>query len=374
MTTLTNEQFAEYKRKLDEDGYVVIKGAVEATKAQEYASRFWDYLESLSKENKIDRTNPDTWRGEHWIQNIHGIIKHYNVGHQQFVWDARDEDGIVSFFEKYWKTKDLLVSFDGACIIRGVKGGDHSKWAHTDQAPVLKIKENNGKAKEVRDFDCVQGLLNLRPCGPDDGGLVVYKGSHLGHQQFFTDKGNLTADEMKRAGKKGDEASWKDSTNNWYKLDLENEVDAAHLEKYERVKVCCDPGDFIVWYSRTIHYAEAIDSKRNTDPMAHRMCIYICMLPKKYATENDLKKKKEALNDLRTTSHWPCIKITLNPLNPRTYGKDSVLENFVTPTTKPVLTDRMKRMAGVPHNFVFKEKAKKEKSVERPTKKAKLEE
>ena len=309
--------------------------------------------EGLSAEHKIDRNNPETWKGPHWIQNIHGIIKNYNIGHAQFVWDVRDEDNIVSFFAKYWQTEDLLVSFDGACIIRGSAAGDRSKWAHTDQAPVLKIKHGNQKAVLVRDFDCVQGLLNLRPCGPNDGGLVVWKGSHKGHQQFFTDKGEMTIEELKKAGTKNEAASWKDSGNNWYKLDHDNDVDKAHLEKYERVKVCCDPGDFIVWYSRTIHYAEAIDSKKNLNLMAHRMCTYVCMLPRRFASDSDLRRKKEALNNLRTTSHWPCIKLTLNNKNPRTYGNDAVIDNFITPDTKPVLTDRMKRMAGVPQNFVF---------------------
>ena len=44
MTTLTDELFAEYKLKLEEDGYCVIKGAVSTQKAQQYADRFWDYL------------------------------------------------------------------------------------------------------------------------------------------------------------------------------------------------------------------------------------------------------------------------------------------------------------------------------------------
>jgi hypothetical protein len=110
----------------------------------------------------------------------------------------------------------------------------------------------------------------------------------------------------------------------------------------------------LVWSSRTLHYAEAIDTTLNDDPAAHRMCVYVCMLPKKYATTAELKKKKEALNTLRTTSHWPCIKLSLNPLQPRTYGSDKrVVEDFVAPDEYPVLTDRMKKLAGVESSFQF---------------------
>jgi hypothetical protein len=355
MSVISEEVFEEYKRQLDEDGYAIIKGAVDPDKAEQYAQRFWDYLENLSKDHKIDRNDTSTWKGGNWMANLHGILKQYNVGHAQFIWDVRDEDGIVSFFEQLWETNDLLVSFDGACMIRPTRNGSVSKWAHTDQAPFLNVKENNGPAREVRDFGCVQGLLNLKPCGPNDGGLVVYKGSHKGHQQFFIDKGTMTEEEKKRAGiKKEGPAYWKDYPSNWYKLDHDNEIDAAHLAKYERIKVCCDPGDFLVWSSRTLHYAEAIDTTLNDDPAAHRMCVYVCMLPKKYATTAELKKKKEALNTLRTTSHWPCIKLSLNPLQPRTYGSDKrVVEDFVAPDEYPVLTDRMKKLAGVESSFQF---------------------
>jgi len=348
--------FAKYMKQLEVDGYVVIKNVVSAEKAEDYASRFWDYLESLSVEKKIDRNNPKSLVGEHWISTLHGIIKNYNIGHAQFVWDVRDEDNIVSIFEQYWKTRDLLVSFDGACIIRPSAGGSRSKWAHVDEAPVLKIKEKtDSKFKEVRNFPCVQGFLNLKPCGPNDGGLVVWEGSHKGHDQFFVDKGDMNEEERKKYGIKKSSFAWKDHTENWYKFDEDNQVDAAHLKKYNKKKVCCDAGDFVMWYSKTVHYAEAIDSKINTNPSAHRMCVYVCMLPKKYATENDLKKKKKALQELRTTSHWPCIKLKLNPLHPRTYGNEKMLTNFILPTTYPTLTDRMKKLAGVASNFSFSE-------------------
>ncbi|KAL0486593.1 hypothetical protein AKO1_001399 [Acrasis kona] len=348
MPILTEDDFKKYKSKLDEDGYAVIKGIVDADKSKEYVSRFWDYLEGLSVQNKIDRNDPATWSGPHWPSNLHGIFKNYNVGHAQFVWDARAEEGIISFFQQLWETKDLLVSFDGACMIRpSLCTKKSNKWAHTDQAPLIKIPNANGKFVEVRDFPCVQGLLNLRPCGPTDGGLVVYKGSHKQHQQYFIDKGSIENKNCK----------WIDSTDNWYKFDPDSEEDNNFLSGFEKIKVCCDPGDFIVWYSRTVHYAESID-KKNSLPMAHRMCIYVCMLPKKYATKKDYEKKKTALQDLRTTSHWPCIKIKMNPKNPRTYGDDQVLDNFIIPTEPPILSDRMKELAGVDKSFKFIKKGR----------------
>ncbi|KAL0480904.1 piwi [Acrasis kona] len=336
---LTQEQFQEYKEKLDEDGYVVVKGLVSPTKAQEYESRFWDYIESLSESKLIDRNDPTTWNDENWPNNIHGIFKNFKIGHAQFVWDARDEDGIVGLYQQLWNTEDLLVSFDGACMIRpSVWNHKTNNWAHTDQAPLIELSEYNAKPKMVRDFPCVQGLLNLRPCGPNDGGLVVYKGSHKHHQHYFIKKGI-----DQKINK-----PWKDSKNHWHLIDQEVEDNRKFLSKFEKIKVCCDPGDFIIWHSRTVHYAEAIDKTLNTDPLAHRMCIYICMLPSKYATASDLHKKREALSELQTTSHWPCIKIKTNKND-----RPNITKGFVVPEVLPVLTDRMKRLAGVEPSFQF---------------------
>jgi hypothetical protein len=38
-------------------------------------------------------------------------------------------------------------------------------WAHVDQSPLNS------------EFTCVQGILNLLPNGPEDGGLTVFEGS-----------------------------------------------------------------------------------------------------------------------------------------------------------------------------------------------------
>lgn len=299
----------------------------------------------------------------------HGIFKQYGVGHRQFVWNARDEDAIVSFFEQHWGCKDLLVSYDGACMIRPTKHAPATGWPHVDQAPVLKIAENGGKAVERRDFNCLQGLLNLRECGPLDGGLTVFVGSHRRHQQYFEGKGEVPEDlrgatpTLKRSkrGKKGEKGAaaaaaprWADYSKNFYMFDPDNdEHDREFLAQFEKVKVCCKAGEFIVWNSKLIHYAAPIDARANPDPAAHRMCIYVSMLPRKYATAAELRKREEYLRTMRTTSHWACISLRVNGESFQTWGNQQIIDNFATPTDPPVLTARMKRLAGVSQSFAF---------------------
>jgi hypothetical protein len=65
----------------------------------------------------------------------------------------------------------------------------------------------------------------------------------------------------------------------------------AWLEEkgYKWEKVCAEPGDLIVWDSRTPHY--------NLPPTGDRprFCAYTCYLPAAEISKEDLLKKKRAI-------------------------------------------------------------------------------
>lgn len=98
----------------------------------------------------------------------------YAISHESFTWAVRQEPGVIAAFEKVYDTPDLIVSFDSVNI--GFPNRTDIKpnkpWPHQDQDP-----ENPG-------FRCLQGLVNLLPNGPDDGGLIVCKGAHLLSEEF----------------------------------------------------------------------------------------------------------------------------------------------------------------------------------------------
>lgn len=66
------------------------------------------------------------------------------------------------------------MSFDGANLTlpHGARQAN-AAWPHVDQSP------------RRRGLQCVQGLLNLAPNGPRDGGLIVLRGSSLLNEAFF---------------------------------------------------------------------------------------------------------------------------------------------------------------------------------------------
>lgn len=296
-------------KELDEKGYTIIPNVISQDKAREYHDAFWDMMEELNPDIKRDKRS--TWKTENWPLNLHGILQQYRVGHRQFVWDIRSEGKVIEVFKWIWGTEELLVSFDGLCLIRPT-GRKSKAWPHVDQSP------------QSEGFQCAQGFINLHECGPHDGGLIVLEGSHKLHYQFFKEMGKLN------------------HKDDWYKFSDEEMI---FFKDCPRKKICCQPGDLVLWDSRTIHYT------CNPTSDQYRMVVYVCMAPAEYASKEVLEKKKQAFHELRMTSHWP-FKIQMFPTTPRFYNDQQrllhakIMKN-VEKMKPPVLFERAQKLAGL---------------------------
>ena len=104
---------------LKNNGYTIIKNIFTKTECNNYIKDIWKFLENLG--TGIKKKDKKTWL-EHphgnWPSNIYGIIKHYQVGHSDFVWDIRQNPWVIRIFEDLWNDEDLLVSFDGIGITK----------------------------------------------------------------------------------------------------------------------------------------------------------------------------------------------------------------------------------------------------------------
>jgi hypothetical protein len=201
----------------------------------------------------------------------------------QPVWDIRQDPVVCAPFEKIWgcAKEDLLVSFDGFNICFPPEQNDDfgwydvdrtdSSWLHTDQRP------------EKKGLHCIQGLLNLRKVNKGDSTLSVLVGSHNYHEEFFETTGNRT---------RGD----------WYKLRSDEERQFYIDRGCEQVCVEADEGSMIFWDSRTIHQGIAPSYGRaeaNT-----RVAVYVCMMPRRVASLESLRIKRDAFRSLKMTNHW----------------------------------------------------------------------
>lgn len=194
-------------------------------------------------------------------------------------WEARTEPAVVEIFEKLWETQELLCSFDGMNIsMPRRKDIGWSPWPHCDQNP------------ERKGMQAVQGLLNYAPNGPKDGGLMLMRGSSKLFNEFFA---------QKREGYDHEDAPPPELK--YMDLFLFSQKDLKWFEEQgcELFKVNMEPGDFVLWDSRTIHYAEHPQGEQI------RHVQYICMTPRRFAGEDDLKLKKECFENWIGTTHWP---------------------------------------------------------------------
>ncbi|KAL4968217.1 uncharacterized protein BDV14DRAFT_197000 [Aspergillus stella-maris] len=308
-------RFGDFRDDLARDGFAVVKGAIAKDRALKYADEMFGWLEGFNL--GFDRNDPSTIHKDHLpLINEKGMCLHYGVAHEKFVWDVRSEPGVLDAFEKVYNDKDLIVSFDA--INFGFPNRTdlppNKPWPHQDQDP------------EKPDFRCLQGLVNLLPNGLNDGGLIVCRGGHLLSDAFHHD--------MK------DEPRIPAWTPEWYGF-TENGMKWLSDHGCEWVKVCAEPGDLLLWDSRTPHY--------NLSPKGEtpRFAIYTCYMPVGDASQDDLERKKEAFEGWLGTTHWPNAKHTGSNVAKR--DKRDCPHNRFKPVTEPALGERAFKLTGIPY-------------------------
>ncbi|KAL2851668.1 hypothetical protein BJX68DRAFT_254690 [Aspergillus pseudodeflectus] len=269
----TNVKYGDFRDDLLKNGFAVVKGAVPRDRALGYADAIHEWLEGFGL--GYDRNDPSTIHKDHLPDiNEKGMCLGYAISHESFTWAVRQEPGVIDAFEKVYDTEDLIVSFDSVNIgfpnRTDVK--PNTPWPHQDQDP------------EKPGFRCLQGLVNLLPNGPEDGGLIVCKGAHLLSEEFhevFKDEERIW--------------SW---TKEWYGF---TDAGLAWLKEKgcEWIKLTAEPGDLLLWDSRTPHYNL---SSKSSQP---RFAVYTCYMPVEDATEEQLLTKKKAFEETKMTTHWP---------------------------------------------------------------------
>ncbi|KAJ5563954.1 hypothetical protein N7513_000196 [Penicillium frequentans] len=307
-------QYGDWRDDFFKQGYYVFKNAVSADKATNYYyEKALSWLESF--DNDFDLKNPETWTKDNLPQSFKNMYLGYCAAHEKFMWDARTEPNVIRPFEELWGTNELTVSFDTFNVtLPDRKDDDFRPWPHVDQAP-----ERKGLA-------CVQGLLNLAPAGPKDGGLLLMPGSSALFEEYFaTFKArDRTAVEAKH-----------------YDFYMFQPEDIAWFESKgcHQIKVNADPGDMILWDSRTIHHVAKIESE------VIRSVLYICFTPAALAAPEDIAYKAELFKRYEATTHWPHCNIWGHG-KAKINGEIDPMERD-EPLEKPIVTDQILRLAGV---------------------------
>lgn len=207
--------------------------------------------------------------------------------HSQVCWDIRQYPKIVEVFAKIWETYNdcMITSFEDVIVNTG--GGDDDPNFHADQSITKK------------GFTCVQGMLTLLPIREGDATIQVIEDSHIIHDTIFYDALKMP---------------------NGYETDVD-----SYIEKGCKIfNVKADAGSLILWDSRTVY--TRVSSQRT----GYQMISRLCMIPRDRFTPEQLMKKRDAMDNLYSTTHWPsrviksdgkdCKKPDLTPLGYRLAG------------------------------------------------------
>ncbi|GAA5857284.1 hypothetical protein JCM8547_002201 [Rhodosporidiobolus lusitaniae] len=308
-------KYGDWRDDVATKGYAVVP-AIAVEDALKIRDKAHDWLEGFPYGYKRD--DPSTFKLEHLPVNMKGGMYHgYGIGHTDWVWETRTAQGVRDAFAKAWGTDELITSFDGASIMLPGRRDVHDagRWPHIDQNP---FREG---------FYCLQGIVNLNYNGEKDGGLLVLEGSSRLMRQYFADTGRT-------------------ETRSWGPVDwagFEPEEEEWFFERgCKWVKVCAQPGDLILWDSRTMHM--------NCVPVGEvdRTNTYVCMAPAKLMSEEDRQLRVKAFEDWQPTTHVPFASIYLRPHVPKTREETGLPDPLDTgkPRTDPVVDDVVLKLVG----------------------------
>ena len=280
--------YSTIKDKIKQYGVAIIP-LLDEEECTQMINDKWDLLEYLTEDLPIpiDRNNKETYKQ---ILNLYPshkmLLQHWKVGHSKLAWNVRKNPKVINIFKHLWDTDDLIVSFDGVSIyILDKPTRKNNTWFHVDQSYTR------------NDFECIQSWINAYDTKEGDATLVILEGSNNYHKAF--------QDNFNILDKK-----------DWYKLN-EEEIQ-FYIENNCSIKyIKCPKGYGVFWDSRTVHYGNPVEK---VDNFNYRCVVYVCMVPRNFATKKQLEKRKLAFVNGRMTTHYP-HKVKLFPKYPQTYGK-----------------------------------------------------
>ena len=235
----------------------------------------WDWLAGLG--TGIRRDQPSTWQDRAWPDwpgmKKYGTCKSEGGAHKGATWYLRGLPSLKKVFSTIYGTDDLIVSMDGMIMWRpwqdlsSCKPG--SSRLHIDQNPSTKPG-----------FHCVQGMLPLYPVNAEVGGTVVVPRSHEKQDRLLARN-----------------PKWTTLGRDFCVLSEDDPVQG------KEVLVPLEPGDLLIWDSRLVH-AGRVGDGRGAGELAGAS-LSVCMGPRARASEEVLNRRREALQQGWSFSHWP---------------------------------------------------------------------
>lgn len=281
--TLNDSAWLSYFR---EHGVVVLKGVLDPSEVEHAKDLYWGWLEGLG--SGIKRGHATTWVDDNWpgVTRL-GFVPSHGGGHNKASWYCRTRPAIQQAFAALWEVSptELLSSFDTWILWRPWWMEQDEDWEprverlHIDQNPHFKPG-----------FQCVQGMLPLLPVTAQSGGLQVVPRTNTDEVQA------RMLDRYVRVAR---------NPMDWLEL--------AHNDPFigQGQLIRANPGDFILWDSRTVHGGfvgsggvKGPGPAEGKDELA-RMSMTICMTPASKAKPSVINQRWQAFEKGKCLTHWP---------------------------------------------------------------------
>jgi ectoine hydroxylase-related dioxygenase (phytanoyl-CoA dioxygenase family) len=308
------------KNTIMEYGVGIIPNVINSNECEQMKNGMWDFLEFTTQNFKtpIKRNDVNTHKAFNKLYPIDSmLVQNWGIGHAQFLWDLRQNTKIIDVFKELWDDNNLLVSFDGASF-------------HFPNVPLISYDTPHLHSDQSycrNDFECVQSWITAYDVSEGDATLTFLENSNKLHKAYG-DYFNVT-----------DESDYYEISN----ADgsgMKFYLDTGCKQKY----IKCKAGDMVFWDSRTVHSGSLPLKESQHDNT--RCVAYLCYMPKKLITPDNLEKKQLAFLDLMSTCHWPHKPELFSEL-PYSFHYDT--ENNIHDTVQfddPVLSKVGKKLAG----------------------------
>ena len=245
----------EWKKFLDENGYVVLRDILNKEEKDNIFSTFLEEMKEVSP--NLDFNNEGTFINLNTpIIFNKGIACFNGFGQSNFMWKLRLNNDIQDIFKQVYKTDELVTSLDGFSLFISSKQKS-TPWLHVDQNPKNTLYS-------------IQGSYNFKPVDNDSAGFVLIPKSHLNKQEHVK------------------------HSKDWIIME-----DQKVLMK-QSIKLIIPENCFVLWNSKLIHANTGMSKGTRFD----RLTSYITYLPKSLRTDEMLEKRKLAYINSETTSHW----------------------------------------------------------------------
>jgi len=289
---------------LEKYGFVVIKECMSRLEVEDAVSELWIDLE---KQNEgLKRNDPSTWdacwfKSKQPCAGAPGLLP--SLAQSSGAWKVRGQSKVKRSFASIWKTDDLITSMD--CVIAWRPWWMNKKWTprteglHIDQNPFSKPNLETVQGTPYDSYShssfhshpyshMMIGMVPLHKVTAQTGGLEVVPFSHL--------------PDAKEAYKK--KYPNKKCAGDWCTLTSGCELGC------KRMLVLANPGDLILWDSRTIHGGKVgtgVFKRKNKRKKADlaRLSVTVCMTQKSRASKEVLIRRRTGFKKGECFNHTP---------------------------------------------------------------------